>query len=103
MTISKKSYGEYSSDNYGAHTVVIEVNGVEVYFSYKTVVAFRGPKGLRVIQNQWGPTTGKHLNWIDGGDKKGRLTAEQFQKEFSELQTEKQLLIDPRLAAGMVS
>lgn len=86
MTITKSSYGEYSSGNYGAHTLLFSINGVDIYFSYDTVVAFRGPQGLRVRENSWGPTTGKHLNWIDGGDRKGRLSAEQFAKELAELQ-----------------
>ena len=35
---------------------------------------------LKVSQNQWSITTGKHLTWIDGGDKvkKLRLKPEEF-------------------------
>lgn len=55
---------------------------ITVYVSYETVVAFRGPKGLRVIKNYWGPTTGKHLNWIDDGSKEERLDSEQFEAEY---------------------
>ena len=76
------SYGNYSSDNYGAHTLRFSVNGSVYYFSYQTLVAFRRHSvGLVVRENTWGPTTGKHLNWIDGGSNKAaRLTEEQFQQ-----------------------
>ena len=81
-----RSYGNYSSDNYGAHTLEVSVPGLGTfYFSYETVIAFRGPDGLRVSENCWGPTTGKHLNWIDRGRKESRLSRRDFEKELSEL------------------
>lgn len=64
---SFESYGNYSSSNYGVNALVFtDAKGVQFYFSYKTLVAFRIP-GERVVcrQNDWGPTTGKHLNWIE--------------------------------------
>ena len=77
------TYGQYSSGNYGAHCLVVEMNGVTVWFSYQTPVAFRVQgKGLVVRQNDWGPTTGKHLNFIDGGHRGGRVNAEEFEKQW---------------------
>jgi hypothetical protein len=63
-----------SIDNYGtgqANSIVVtDSRGIDYYFSYRTVVAFRTPDhGLTVRRNEWGPTTGKHLTWIDGGSK----------------------------------
>ncbi len=79
-----ESYGHYSSDNYGAHTLVVDVGGVEVWYSYRTPVAFRALMGQRYVrENEWGPTTGKHLNWIDGGDKKSRLSSDDFETMFA--------------------
>ena len=81
-----RSYGEYSSDNYGAHSLMFtDPKGNDFYFSYETLVAFR-PAGHRVVirKNEWGTTTGKHLNWIDN-DKKSRLSGEDFQKKFNEV------------------
>ena len=78
------NYGEYSSNNYGSSRAV-DVGNLRLYFSYDTIVAFTSPKGLRVIQNCWGPTTGKHLNAIDNGDKKSRLSPEQFEQELTDL------------------
>jgi hypothetical protein len=84
MTLpSFETYGNYSSGNYGAHALVFSLpNGIDVYFSYKTPVAFRNNGHVIVRQNDWGPTTGKHLNAIDGGDKDAknrRLPGDQFE------------------------
>lgn len=85
---SISSYGQYSSDNYGAHTLRVDVGELTLWFSYQTVVAFRTwGKKMRVSKNLWGPTTGKHLSWIDGGDqwaKKERLEREEFEKQLAE-------------------
>ena len=77
------NYGRYSSDNYGAHTLAFETPNGVFYFSYDTMVAFRGKTGLHVIKNYWGTTTGKHLNWIDGGRKENREDKESFKKNFA--------------------
>lgn len=74
-----RTYGDYKSDNYGAHSLQVTFGSLTVYFSYDTPVAFQTP-GRRVVrQNEWKTTTGKHLNWIDGGDKKGRVSGDQFE------------------------
>lgn len=74
------NYGQYSSDNYGAHTLVFtDANGNDFYYSYQTLVAARvRGHGLIVHTNDWGPTTGKHLNWIDGGNRDARVSREAF-------------------------
>lgn len=87
---SISSYGNYSSDNYGAHALRVEMPNVTVYFSYKTPVAFRSNKGGGTVvrQNDWGTTTGKHLNAIDGGSreaKKARVDSATFERLFGEL------------------
>jgi len=64
------------------HRLAFE-NGLSVWFSYETPVAF-AVLGTRVVrQNSWGPTTGKHLNQIDGGDaqaKAARVTGDMFNR-----------------------
>lgn len=78
------TYGNYSNSNYGAHALVFsDAQGNRYWFSYKTLVAFCGDHGRKVRQNDWGPTTGKHLNAIDGGDKKNRLPAAEFEAAFA--------------------
>ena len=83
---SVSNYGKYSSSNYGVHTLAFEVGELTVYFSYTTPVAFHTPKtGLVVSENVWSRTTGKHLNWIDGGTKKDRIPHEDFTRQLSEM------------------
>jgi hypothetical protein len=80
LNIKKWNYGNYSSNNYGAHSLAFQLGDVTVYFSYETPVAFEAPgHGLVVRVNDWGPTSGKHLNWIDGGDHKNRLPGSEFE------------------------
>lgn len=80
-----ETYGRYASRNYGAHALVFSVGDRDFYFSYKTLVAFRVPGyGLVVSDNVWGPTTGKHLNWIDGGAKDARLSRTKFEAKAKE-------------------
>ena len=83
---SFENYGRYSSANYGANTLVFSVGEANIYFSYKTPVAFSTPStGLVVRENNWGPTTGKHLNWIDGGCKRGRIHGDEFEHRLEEV------------------
>jgi hypothetical protein len=75
-------YGDYSG-NYGTHALAFEDGrGNTFYFSYQTLVAFNGPYGLKVRKNDWGPTTGKHLNTIDFGNRAKRLSAEAFEAAY---------------------
>lgn len=87
MSLPKiSSYGNYSSDNYGAHTLCVEVGPVTVWFSYKTPVAFQVDGRERVVrENSWGPTTGKHLNWIDDGDKNSRVSSADFARLWEDM------------------
>ena len=76
-----RSYGRYSSENYGAHTLQVDLPGLTLYFSYETVVAFNGSAYQTIVsENDWGPTTGKHLNWIDGGRKASRVPRDEFER-----------------------
>ncbi len=51
----------------------LDVGSLVVWFSYKEPVAFKFNGRPRVVrENAWGPTTGKHLNAIDGGSKEAR-------------------------------
>lgn len=63
-----------------SNLTVFTAKGVTYWFSYETLVAFhvQGEGLPSVIQNQWGTTTAKHLNSIDGGHKPSRLTPEEF-------------------------
>lgn len=86
LNVKKWNYGCYSSDNYGANSIAIELGSRTIYYSYDTIVAFRGTnsKGVYfdcVIRNYWGTTTGKHLNFIEP-DKKKRLDRAEFKNQL---------------------
>ena len=81
------NYGDYSSSNYGAHSLKVSFDNLDLYYSYETVIAFNFNHNLVVSENCWGSTTGKHLNWIDGGDKKNRTPREKFENELKEVLT----------------
>lgn len=66
------------------HYEVFGIGTFDLYFSYCTLIAFRHHDKLFVRENQWGPTTGKHLNAIDGGRKQARLTTEAFETAFAD-------------------
>lgn len=87
LNVRKWNYGNYSSENYGFHSMgFTDAQGNDFYFSYDTLVAFAPRFGRKVvIKNYWGNTTGKHLNWIDGGDKANRVDQETFDKLYNEL------------------
>ncbi len=89
MSLPKiNTYGNYSSSNYGAHCLKIEMGPLTVWFSYQTPIAFQIiGQPLIVRQNDWGPTTGKHLNAIDNGNKKSRVSAEAFTTTWDQLVT----------------
>jgi hypothetical protein len=53
----------------------VRLPGLTVWFSYQTPVAFAVGEGewrVTATRNLWGPTTGKHLNEIDGGSKEAQ-------------------------------
>lgn len=87
--LKKWNYGNYSSNNYGAHCMAIKVGERTIYFSYDTPIAFIGQNskgklwGLTVCRNIWGSTTGKHLNAINPNHKT-RLEREKFKEELTE-------------------
>lgn len=84
---SFETYGNYSSENYGAHCLRFCIGSLSVWYSYKTPIAFYHPSVGKVIrQNDWSTTTGKHLNAIDP-DKKKRIPGEQFEAQFFALLT----------------
>ena len=35
------NYGQYSSNNYGAHTRLLRTANIDLYYSYDTIVAYR--------------------------------------------------------------
>lgn len=59
--------------------VMVTIGSLDLYFSYATLVAYTDPEDGKVVsENHWSQTTGKHLNYVDGGNKKDRLPAQKF-------------------------
>jgi hypothetical protein len=70
---------------YTENTLIIAMNnkqGLWLYFSYKTCVAFcTYDTGMVISENCWSTTTGKFLNSINP-DKKRRLERKEFEKQL---------------------
>lgn len=86
LEVKKWNYGEYSSSNYGANSIAIQLGSRIIYYSYDTVVAFSGYNSNGdyfncISENCWGATTGKHLNFINS-DKSKRLSRSEFEKKL---------------------
>ena len=73
------------------HKVVTDK--ITIWFSYETPIAFlmclpnmHTPEEpwLWVRQNEWGTTTGKHLNMIDNGRKQMRIPGDRFVRQLDE-------------------
>lgn len=64
---------------------------ITVAFSYETPIAYNDLYGVAwvVRENEWGATTGKHLNFIDDGKKAARIPGDEFEKRLSERLTRK--------------
>ena len=93
MNIKKWNYGNYSSNNYGAHSIAMSIGDLTFYFSYDTVIAFSAPGlGLKISKNYWGPTTGKHLNTINP-NKQFRMDAKDFDAELNALLKKHNLVV----------
>jgi hypothetical protein len=62
-------------------------NGVELYYSYNTIVAFKTTTEFCVSQNVWSKTTACHLNRIEElnrGSKKDRIPYVDFAHKLKE-------------------
>lgn len=83
------TFDTYCARTTNENALVFSFGAVDVFFSYRTPVAFRAPSvngGRAVVRrNEWGPTTGKHLNAIDGGDKDARIDGAEFERMLREV------------------
>lgn len=70
---SRKSPGLHggSDSNYGCHCMAVTLPGIQIFFSYVTPVAFCADLchdgKLVMCENEWGPTTGRHMSAIRSG------------------------------------
>ena len=64
----------------------VHFDKLTIHISYKTVIGFENSSGRIVRENAWGPTTGKHMNAIDGGSalaKAARIPGPEFEKRLA--------------------
>lgn len=89
-TVQISKYGNTKSDNYGVNSLCVSIGDITLWFSYQTVVAYQMPHqdSPVVSENLWGPTTGRHLNAIDGGVKKSRVNRGLFEAALQRALTE---------------
>lgn len=71
-----------------ANFTIVTVGDIKFAFSYETVVGFAraSDTAWTVTENDWGPTTGKHLNHLDFG-RGQRLPREEFEARLEALLT----------------
>lgn len=86
---NKFNLWDYSRGN---NARAVEMGRLCLYFSYKTVIAYslKNDTGYLTVGrvNEWGPTTGRHMNDVSGNHKEDRLTGEDFQNELETLYKE---------------
>ena len=69
----------------GSNYATVKFDSLEVYVSYRTPIAFWTRKTGTVCRvNDWGPTTGKHLNAIQA-DKSKRIPGAEFERQLAEV------------------
>jgi hypothetical protein len=71
----------YCENTNEVNALCFTIGTVDVYFSYKTPIAFRVNGTLTIRVNDWSNTTGKHLNAIDT-DKKKRINGNDFEAQL---------------------
>ena len=78
------SFETYCENTNPQNALVFYMDEITIWFSYKTPVAFREIGGPHTVvrKNDWGGTTGKHLNAIDGGAKQDRIPSAAFEAQL---------------------
>jgi len=61
---------------------IVTIGNIDLYFSYKTIVAFRDETGFYCSVNVWSKTTNKFLNEIS--TKEQRISNEEFNTKLQE-------------------
>lgn len=75
------------SEYCGKNARLLEMGNLTLYFSYETLMAFEHPnEGLVIRENDWGRTTGKHLNAISDNHRE-RIPGDVFERRWEELAT----------------
>ena len=66
-TIAITNYGTYLNENYGTHTLCLNVDNLHLYFSHNSlIIAFESSETGLVVRD-WDRAKGKHLSMIRSG------------------------------------
>lgn len=65
------------------NNTLVSVGDLDVYFSYKTPIAFCLNGKITIRKNEWSTTTGKHLNAVNS-DKSIRIDGDSFKVQYRE-------------------
>ncbi len=64
----------------------VEINDLIIVFSYRTPIAFHTYEGGWIYrENDWGPTTGRHLTMAGSNRKHERLPSGDFESALEEV------------------
>ncbi len=63
---------------------MVSINGVNIYFSYQTAIGVMSGGKSVISVNDWGPTTGKHLNYLEQ-DKSKRVPQIEVEQAITRL------------------
>jgi hypothetical protein len=74
----------------GQNARYVTIGNMQLFFSYRTVIAIKYMnKAGEYVQhgrvNEWGPTTGRHMNDVPGNHKDDRLSGEDFINELEKM------------------
>lgn len=73
---------------------IILVGGLVVWFSYNKLVAFKVHDKRYVMENHGNPQMGRHLNYIDGGDRRSRVPQSMFENLLKAYKVDLNLSVD---------
>lgn len=79
MNVSISNYSGRNTESYK-----VTINDLSLWFSYRTVVAFRFGGQFYIRENDWSTTTGRHLNEIDS-DHSIRIPGVEFERELDRI------------------
>jgi hypothetical protein len=92
-----------SVDSTVPNMTVVVIGELTLWFSYRTVIAAHAPGFGRIVtENYWSATTGKHLNSIDGGNKKDRLKSDEFDVALTKMLLKYRLIPSIKMADPVI-
>lgn len=63
----------------------VHLGNLTIWFSYSTPIAFDTGRVRAVRSNAWEATTGKHLNLIDDGARRDRISGDEFESRLQQV------------------